>query len=129
MTKKRRRDQTYPTPTIREALRLLLRAPFSQPGLLAFPIPQVVQPSAANVSSTRDLHPLHARGVNQKRPFDTDAVRGNAPHRERSVGAATSNTDHRPLEDLHPLSLALDNPYVHLDLIARSQLWDVRILL
>ena len=98
-----------------------LAALLPQPGSLALPIPQIVQPGPAYVCSSQYFHLHNARRVKQEGAFNTNTVRGYPPNRERCVRSASAYAEDGSLEDLHPLPLPLNDAHVHLDGIAGAQ--------
>jgi hypothetical protein len=59
--------------------------------------------------------------VKQEGALNTNAVRGNAPNRERRVCSSSTHAKDRALEDLHPLPLPLNDAHVYFDGIAGAQ--------
>ena len=87
-------------------------AALGDPGALPDAAAQVVELRPADVAASYDLEPLDLRRVHGEHALDADAERLLADG-ERLTRARALAGDHDPLEDLGPLTRALDDLEVH----------------
>ena len=85
---------------------------------------QIVQAGAANTTECDDLYLLDSRRMKSKGFFYSDTV-GNLPDCEGGVHGAPFTLDNHALKNLYPLFVALDNPDMNLDSVARTKLGDI----
>src|SRR5262249_39546569 len=79
-----------------------------------------VELRAAHGAAGHDLDLVESRGVHGERPLDPHAV-GSLAHGEHLAVPAPAPRDHRPLEDLDPLVVALDDADVNAARVPRLE--------
>src|SRR5262249_14998390 len=89
------------------------------------PVAQVVELRPAHVPPTHDLDAGDDRRVHREGPLDAH-TEADLAHGDRLAGAAALAPDHRPLEDLHPFAVPLDDANVHLEGVAGREVRNVR---
>src|SRR5262249_47946571 len=100
-------SRPYPRPEKpRVALLRLAPRPFGDPRGPAGARAEVVELRAADGAAGCDLDPVDALRVHREDALDADAV-GGLPHGEHLAAAAAAPADHRALEDLDALLVAL----------------------
>src|ERR1700722_6454510 len=97
-------------------------------GSLADLVGEIVQATASDDTTPRNLDALEPRAVEEKRLLDADAVR-DAPYRDRLVRGAAAASGHDPFEHLNALLAALDDAGKHLDGVSRPEIRNGRAFL
>src|SRR5215475_12850447 len=95
-------------------------APLADPGGLAAQVAEVVQLGATDPAAGHDLDLVDGRGVHREGPLHADAVADLADGEGLACPAALA-ADHHALENLDPGPVALLDPDVHLQRVARPE--------
>src|SRR5690606_15545025 len=99
-------------------------AALADAGGLAAQVAQVVQLGATDAAAGGDLDLLDHRGVHGEGALDTDAV-ADLADREGLPGARALPPDHDALEDLDTGPVALGDPDVHVERVARAEVGNI----
>src|SRR5437016_5233046 len=93
---------------------------FLDPRGAAHPVAQVVELAAPDGAARYDLDRRERRRVQRERALHADTERDLA-NRERLTHASAPAADHRALEDLDALPVALGHAHVDLDGVTRTE--------
>jgi len=118
------------TPLIGRAMSTLVpRKPLlSQARRLALAPAKVVELGAAHMGVAEDLDLFDARGMERKGTLHADAMGSDATHSKVGVGTPTpANAHDGPAHQLDALPFPLDDTKVDLDVIANSEIGQIRL--